>query len=346
MQLIKKYFNGQTLKLAGLIGLLFLGAGVLIIPSIMESQQNLSVQRSKAAEPVPSSPPASCDVRFIVSEATPILTPTTIITPTEMPTPTLVLTSIPTPTPVLNCKNLDIALVVDRSSTMNSSETDGRTKLAWAKEAMRIFVESLRDNTSPTSQSTVRVSVDSFGRRGNKDLPEDSVLRLGTLLYPTNVPDPNDYNSILHTPLSSDLNGVVLPAISSVNYILPGTCIQCGLYLANEQLLASTADRRAVILLSDGMSNKVWNGDNPHSSICYQAAVDQANIGRVNGIEFKVLGYGKRDQSPAQIEETTLKRIACADPNDTTCVNNNYAYKPNAYDWVSAYLTILNDLCK
>lgn len=204
--------------------------------------------------------------------------------------------------------NIDVMLVVDRSSTMNAKESDGRTKLAWAKEAASQFVDKVMSGTN----NTVKVGVSSFGAQGN-----DGTGKLSS----TN-------NSTLHIALSSNITAVK-QAINSIVFKESGTCIECGLRIANTEIASSTK-RKIVILLSDGMANHVWDGTTSNSKA---KAIAAANTGRSGGVTYYVLGYGKS----GDIDEATLKSIAGS--------TSNYQYKPNVTDWASAFLTIIDQIC-
>jgi hypothetical protein len=159
--------------------------------------------------------------------------------------------------------------------------------------------------------ATAKISVISFGAQGNDGT--------GTLS--------SDNNSTVHISLSSDLNAVQT-AIDGVKYIKSGTCIECGIRLANQQL-AATALNRVVILLSDGKANHDWLGKSANST----GAINFANTGRSSGIVYYVLGYGVG----SQIDETTLKAIAGK--------AENYKYKPDATSWPEAFLSIVDLIC-
>ncbi len=169
------------------------------------------------------------------------------------------------PVPVCSLKT-DIMLVIDRSSTM--TETDyGKIKMEWAKEAATAFVSAIE---AMQNIDSLRIGVDSFGAQGND----------GTGTRPA------DRNSTLDSPLTSDFTALKT-AISQVHYIQSGTCIECGLRIANDQFITSTADKKVIILISDGMANTVWNGTNNGA---LQAAIDAANSGRTTyGIRISVL---------------------------------------------------------
>lgn len=210
-----------------------------------------------------------------------------------------------------SCNDLDIMLVIDRSSTMqNEHEADGRNKLSWAKDAAAGFVQAIKD----TGTSSIRVGVASFGAQGN-----DGTGSLGS-----------DYNSALNIGLTGDYNSVI-SAINNIAYIRSGTCIECGLKIGNNQF-SDSGNRRVEILLSDGKANHNWDGSTSNSKA---RAINVANDGRSNGIEYRVLGYGL--ESSGDIDENTLLQIAGSPAY--------YQYKPNVADWSEAFLDILEELC-
>ena len=198
---------------------------------------------------------------------------------------------------------------------MKQAESDGRTKLAWAKEAAVIFMTALK--THPNNFNNVRVSVDSFGAQGNANDPVLGNLTLGSA-----------YNSTLNRSLTNDYSGVIT-AINNINYIQSGTCIQCGLHIANKQLTSTY--RKAVILLSDGLANRSWTGTTALDD--HQAAIDVANAGRQKGIEYWTIGYGLS----GQINKSTLINIAGSE--------NRFQDKPDASQWSQAFLKVLSNLC-
>lgn len=264
---------------------------------------------------------------FPTATPTNTATPTSTARPTTPPTvtPTPTSTSTPTPTPPTSCNNkVSIALVIDRSDTMYSEiESDGRNKLAWAKDAARAFVQALKN----TNTSSVRVAVVSFGAQGNDG---------------TGTKDPKD-NSTLNIALTNNYDNVI-SAINSIDYINWGTCIGCGIRIGNGQLGVTTSrfnvnrfavdERRVGILLSDGMANHNWIGGTGPGSNSIAFAINEANYGRANGIEYRAIGFG----IAPEIDENTLVSIAGS--------RDNYQYKPNAQDWAQAFINILGDLCK
>ena len=92
-----------------------------------------------------------------------------------------------------------------------------------------------------------------------------------------------------------------------------------------------------MILLTEGLANKNWNGSGWISTTNNPTvnAIAEANAGRLKGITYYVLGYGVK---PNGINETTAIAIA----GNTA----NYTYKPNAVDWTAAFLEFLVKMCK
>ncbi|MFA6016478.1 MAG: vWA domain-containing protein [Patescibacteria group bacterium] len=309
----------QIITVLILIAVIAVAVATLALPNLLSQKKNLSLVNSRAVARIALPPETDiCTAEFNI--------------PTPPAPPSI------TPTPTLTCNNLDIAIVTDRSDTM-TYPADGipghTTKLEYAKAAMTTLVNTVIGS----STTNVKIAVADFGRQGDVNDPV-----LGNL---TQFPIVN-YVSILETPLSNQFASIVLPAISAIHHNQSGTCIQCGLHIANREL-TSTTNRKVVILLSDGMANRIWTGvkpGDPDQRISKDAAIAQATQGRANGIEYKVIGYGEGTGALTGISEDTLKRIACADPNDAACVANNYAHRPNALDWSNAFLAILRQLCQ
>lgn len=219
------------------------------------------------------------------------------------------------------CTNLDIAIVIDRSSTMTQL-VDGRQKLYYAREAAKTLVTTLKNSGS----TSVSVAVSSFGAQGND----------GTGILAST------YNSTLNSSLKNVAGNYtgLITALNGVVYSKPGTCVQCGIRIGNAQL-TNTGNRRVEIVLSDGKANHDWRGrdsseipsSEPHPK---QLAITEANTGRSRGIEFRVIGYGLRGTN--QIDETTLRSIAGS--------SENYTYSPNATEWSNTFSQILTELCR
>jgi len=216
----------------------------------------------------------------------------------------------PSPTPIACVDDTDIALVIDRSSTMTDKEADGRQKLAWAKEAAVAFVDAV----AASGKTNIRISVSSFGSQGNSGTRADGV----------------DYDSSLDINLTNNY-AAVKSAINGIVYKHSGTCIQCGLRIGNGSLLTpATTHPKFTILLSDGMANHIWDGTTSNSTAL---AIAEANTGRSGGIIYYAIGYG----TGSQISPSTLISIAGT--------SANYVYKPNVTDWAGAFVSLLSNIC-
>jgi hypothetical protein len=256
------------------------------------SQEN-PIQSQQQAATIPSATPQSQ-----VQDTTPV--------PTQAPTTAPVSEE---GVPQVRCdQKADIAIVLDRSSSMNSQDADGRSKLEWAKDAAALFVTAIKNSGS----TQIKLSVVSYGAQGNDG---------------TGTRD-STYNTTLDIAATTDY-GAVLSAIEAIRFIRSGTCGQCGIRIGNAQISGS-GDTKAVIFLSDGKINKIWNGTESDSK---QAAITEANSGRGLGIAYYVLGYG----SGTAIDEPTLKSIAGTD--------SNYTWRPNATDWSRGFIDLLPKFC-
>jgi hypothetical protein len=213
------------------------------------------------------------------------------------------------------CKDLDIAIVIDRSSTMTTL-VEGKQKLYYAREAAKTLVTTLKNSGS----TSVNVAVSSFGAQGNDGTGELS----------------SEYNSTLNSSLKNVAANYtsLITALNGVIYKKPGTCVQCGIRIGNAQL-TDTSNRRVLLLLSDGKANHVWEGD-ASNSVSIARAIEESNIGRSRGIEYRVVGYGLRETN--QIDETTLRSIAGG--------SENYTYSPIATGWTQTFSEILTELCQ
>lgn len=279
--------------------------GVVLLTVVRVGRETPVAPTAPQSRPqaVAGSPVPNCAVEFLIS--------------LPSPTPTPLATSSPRPSPSICPEFLDVMLVVDRSGTMNAQEFDGRKKLEWAKEAAQAFVDTMRAAAQP---GQVRIGVASFGAQGNDGTGQ---LRV-------------EYDSTLDHPLSADLNSVYT-AVGAINYIRSGTCIECGLRIANNELLGNTRNaRQIVILLSDGKANHLWDGSTPGPAASKQAAIDTANAGRGSGLIYYVVGYGQRELG--QIDEATLIAIAGSE--------SRYFYRPDVQEWASTFLELTNAICQ
>lgn len=321
MELPKKALTIQQIfQAVAIFGVVVVGAAIIVLPQVLNNNKNLSLLRTKASE----APVDMCSVDITIPTPTtipPTLTfspPTLTLSPPTL-TPTIVsptLTPTPTITPIICQNNTDIALIIDRSSSMN--EPDGitgstQTKLYRAKEAAKTLV----NNIIAGGRTNIRISVTSFGAQGNDDT--------GTLL------PRSDYNSTKHID-PTNVYSAVLTAIDSVNYKQWGTCGYCGLRIGDNTLLSpETTNAKYVIFISDGIIYKKWDGTDGGA---YALAYAEADAGRTKGITYYTIGYG----AGSNVDQTALRRIAGN-------IATNYSYRPNVADWSKTFLDILAKIC-
>jgi hypothetical protein len=253
----------------------------------------------------------------------------------DIATPTITPTLTPTP-PVISCNNVDINFVMDRSTTMGKGlESNGDTKLSWAKEAVASAIGAIKSNN-------VKVSIDSFGAQGFGDPSPYTEFRLTS-----------EFNSTLDVPLTTNYSQAISEMNSKVVFNSAGTCIECGLRIGNN-LLATETDpsvKKVLILLSDGMANHSWDGyEDPYYPtptaewgpvIAQQNAINEAIKGRNSGIEYHVIGYGG-GVGDSGIDENTLKAIT----GPTGVANGFYIKSPSDDQWKNIFLSIIKDVCK
>lgn len=128
------------------------GFGEIIIPTAQLSVPVRCEQPVVTEVVPPTDTPTPTDTPVVPTD-----TPTATPTPTDTPTATPTRTPTPTPTPrpvylpILNLPRcievdlpLDIALVIDASSSMDTLTSGGRSRIAAAKEGAKRFVQLLR----------------------------------------------------------------------------------------------------------------------------------------------------------------------------------------------------------
>jgi Mg-chelatase subunit ChlD len=248
------------------------------------------------------------------------------VTPEPL-TPTL----SPPPSNDVACDAADIVLIIDRSSSMNS-EQEGKKRLDWAKEVATAFISSF-ESALGASNSSVRMSVVSFG----KSLwPPDYGMPFppGVDVYagpPTNP-------AILHVGLTSDLP-TVRTTVNTVSYRESGTCVQCGMYIANEELRTANPShdtvRKIAIVLSDGKTHNNWDSiDDDEEALA--ATRFEADRAQSLGYEYYVVGYGEG----SEVNEAILKQIA-SDPDELY-----YQYSPQPTDWAATFESVYSNICR
>jgi len=271
----------KRIILYGIVAILFASTVYFV-----QKREALTQQRSRA------STATSCDV-------------TINITPPPVPpsaTPTA---------PDVSCeRRANIAIVIDRSQSMEQKEANGKTKLELAREAAIAFVTAIKESGS----RDVGLTVVSFGAQGND----------GSGFLPT------ENNSKLHAGLTHDYDVVInaVKDITSTSHM--GSCLECGLRIASGQF-QNGPGTKAIIVISDGQANRVWNGTGNNAK---ESAIAEANVGKNRNISYLVIGFG--DQSRGQVDEKTLTSIA---------TSGNYTYKPYAAAWTQGFFDFLPKFC-
>src|SRR3989344_3784927 len=251
---------------------------------------------------------------------------------------------VPTPAVDPCIGKIDVMLVTDRSGSMNSLDGTKR-KIDWAREAIVAFVDEMTKNNEAgvklaqaksTALPQVRVGLVSINKYGTStgqtyersvvDVPLQVISTGGTVIknLMTKTQSWKYAWDVFRTPSGSLFSG-------------DGTCVQCGLRLAGNQMKTSSTDAtvvRYVILLSDGLANTRWSDDPSDNSLARKAAVDEA-IALRNSllVSQRTIGFG----SSGAINEPTLKGIAA----DWM----NYSYKPNGSSWAAAFRTEADFMC-
>ena len=219
---------------------------------------------------------------------------------------------------------IDVVLVLDRSTSMNGSQ-----KMQDTKEAAKSLVEKLMKN--------------------NTDL-ENPIVKVGIVTYGTNVIDSRYNKQTTSTTLSSVKSEVTTLIDNIPNKVGTtqrdgeATNIDAGLERANTLLTGSTANQKAVILLSDGIptvfnyngttygntqndgevciEKDYWSGKCTKQMRPSEAAKLEADKLKENGITIYTVGFDvEKDSSAAKFlqEISTVKEV-----------NGNITY-PNFY---------------
>src|SRR3989338_957644 len=229
-----------------------------------------------------------------------------------------------TPTPAgSQCGPADIVISIDRSGSMQS-------ELPTAKDAALAFVDIVENGFHADISDKTRISVVSFGR---SLWPTDDGMPFPPGVTP--YPKPSSNTSTLHQTLTSDYSKV-RSAINSIEYIGGGSCLNCGLYLANQELLRnmdnSSSVRNVVIFMSDGRANRDWDGSSD-SALSRQLTIDQANYGRTQGLEYYSINFG---------DENDQVMLQVADNPDA----KYHLHTPSSAFWKDAFLEIYEKVCQ
>jgi Mg-chelatase subunit ChlD len=168
-----------------------------------------------------------------------------------------------------NCSQpVDVMFVIDRSGSMISKQTNGRTKFDDAKAAAIAFIDTMK-TTYAGRNGGVRVGFVAFGRTL-------SSTQSTTVALSTNLDD-------------------VKSRILALNKDESGTCIECGLSVANQNLSTTNpkgAAQKIAIVLSDGRANRsVASNGRDINEAAIQPALDMAQSGKDAGYAYFVVGF-------------------------------------------------------
>ena len=222
---------------------------------------------------------------------------------------------------------IDVVLVLDRSTSMNNNQ-----KMKDTKEAAKSLVEKLMKN--------------------NTD-PENPIVKVGIVTYGTNVIDSRHNRQTTSTALSSLKSEVtslidnIPDTVGTTQWDGEATNIDAGLERANTLLAGSTANQKAVILLSDGIptmfnyKGETYGTGNSDDKVCVEkdywgikctkrmrpseAAKEEANNLKEKGVTIYTVGFDvKKDSSAAKFlqEVSTSEEV-----NGTSTYPNFYLAK-------------------
>jgi hypothetical protein len=211
-----------------------------------------------SATPIPTDTPTST--------ATPTVTATATVTPTPSPTLT------PTPGPRYSIyipitirekcaeQAVDVALVIDVSSSMRRGAGDGGTKLDAVLRAARAFVESFS--------------------------PEPGQRRIAVVAF--------HERAWIVQPLTADRAALDAAVNGLADVVEEGTRLDLGLHIGAAALAESDAGHwRAMVFLTDGLPNRVPTP--PAGGSQEDTVLAAAEAAWARGIAIHTVGYGRAD---------------------------------------------------
>lgn len=231
---------------------------------------------------------------------------------------------------------LDVMLVLDYSGSMNDAQigdSTNKAKLEWAKEGANSFINALEQLKIKQPSSQIRMGITTFGRYQTGD----------------------EINGYLKVGLTNDLSSVKSTISQLKGGPSPGTCIECGLNVANDNLDANPPTMQGVkqklVVLSDGRGNRVklQPGVVKSHSEARPFSTNQANSGRARGYEYYVIGFSGEASTKSDMDIQTLLEIAGDSPsgNDNSGSHDtkHFRYR-NAGDWPSTFASLVGELCE
>lgn len=201
-------------------------------------------------------------------------------------------------------KAADIFIVIDRSASMDEID-NGQQKLYWAKESAKSFVDVI-------SNGDIRVGVAVFG------------------MAPEKIGVNNIYRASVVSPLTNDY-GALKTAIDGIGNTDSGTCIVCGLDIANRYLAGSTVDK-VVILISDGDGSYVLSGVEDRVN-ANNEAIAKVREGEAAGITYYTARFGTSSGG-----EASMKSMATSP--------ENYLYRPTVSELSTLFAGFAQQVCE
>ena len=258
------------------------------------------IDNNQPAKPVPT-------LYWKGTSTAPTRTPTP--TPTKTPTPT----RTPTPTPSA-CGATDIILVLDRSGSMTA-------EAATQKTAVHDFINKVQSYNSPS----VRIGIISFGAS----------------VWPPTYGLPFPYNTsysqsslkptVIDIPLSSDY-AQLHAAVDALSSPDEGTCVECGLYLANQKLKQDQpTNQKFVVVMTDGITDHMYDGTNDPTAATSEMN-SQATQGKNSGIKYYVFQYDLITSG------LNLQSMASGP--------TYYSYENKVPQWPTVFNNFANSICK
>lgn len=264
MTKINKYHIKEAKKTVYMLTILIIFLVIVVFVTFINKKSNVSAPQTNAVKM-----DSVCSIPFIVE---------------DQPTPT--------PSPVeksLNVKcdsrPVNLVFVLDRSEKMLEPEClfidgqkDCRLRLEWMKYAALELTQKMALSEAGT-QGKIKVGAISYG--GSADL------------------------SYTHIGLTDIKDGLpqVLSAIEEIDYIGPGTCIECAEKsiedLLNSQVEENEDGKNIVIIISDGRGDTNFDGEKITESEAAQKAIAQAEVLKDKPFEagIFVIAYNTEDTS-------------------------------------------------
>lgn len=227
---------------------------------------------------------------------------------------------------------VDVVLVLDRSASM-----DGQ-KMRDTKAAATSLVKKLLKNNTDPKNPIVKVGIVTYGTDVIDSYEESGI-------FPWDDKKVYQTTSTALSPIESEVTTLINNIPDAVGSA--ATNIDAGLERANTLLTGSTANQKAVILLSDGMPTKfnykgeTYGTGNSDDKVCVEgkrrgskctkemrpseAAKEEANNLKKKGVTIYTVGFDvKKDSSAAKFlqEVSTAKEV-----NGTSTYPNFYLAK-------------------